>query len=79
MPRLSSFDAAMRAQARSDLIEELREKRTAAIQGARANLQDAKKKRKSARKMAGGGDGDGGHGCDGDGAEEEEGDSGPGE
>ena len=61
-----AFQAAMETQARSDMREELREKRAAAVADAQAAVTDARKKHRAARKEVGGGDGDGG-------GEEEEG------
>ena len=77
--RCGDFEAAMRAQGRSDFREELneerkelKEERKAAMQEARENLQGATKQRKIACRMAGGGDCDGGEDGDGDVGTQEE-------
>ena len=46
--RCSDFEAAMRAQAASDLKDELREKRKAAVAAAQAKVEDTRKKHKAA-------------------------------
>ena len=50
----------MEAHARSDMRDELREKRKAAVADAQAAVEDAHKKHRAAYKKVGGGDGDGG-------------------
>ena len=58
--RRSDFEAAMRAQATSDLRDELREKRKAAVEAAQAKVEDTRKSHKAACNQVLGGDGDGG-------------------
>ena len=55
-----AMEAAMEAQARSDMRDELREKRKTAVADAQAAVTDARKKHRAACKEVGGGDGDGG-------------------